>query len=301
MENRTVYIYVLIDPFTSHVRYVGKTVNLQLRYNCHVHNREKKTRKGCWIKSLKNKDALPEMMVIDCINNDDWEFWERHYISLYKSYGYTLTNLTDGGEVGMKKGTKQSAEAREKRRAYLASVSKEEKQNWAKKANETKKLRADEYKERRKLRPKRVMGDAQRELLRQKMLNASVEYRAKISAGNKGKKFSEEFKKKLSEAHKNQANDNLMKPVLQLSLNGEYIKEHKGVALAARSVNGEKTGNAAISAAIKNNGTAYGYKWRYKGQTQMEIDNNKARNTMFEQNQKQSAELINNINTGSNV
>jgi len=93
------YIYILIDPETNQVRYIGKTKSLKRRYNQHISECSKlKSHKNNWLLLLKNKNLRPEMVVIDETDKDDWVFLEQWYIELYKSWGYKLTNLTKGGE-----------------------------------------------------------------------------------------------------------------------------------------------------------------------------------------------------------
>lgn len=93
------YIYILIDPETNQVRYIGKTKSLKRRYNQHISECSKlKSHKNNWLLSLKNKNLRPEMVVIDETDKNDWIFLEQWYIQLYRSWGYRLTNLTDGGE-----------------------------------------------------------------------------------------------------------------------------------------------------------------------------------------------------------
>lgn len=40
------------------------------------------------------------MEILDTVNVCDWQFWEIHYISLMKSFGFNLTNHTNGGGGG---------------------------------------------------------------------------------------------------------------------------------------------------------------------------------------------------------
>lgn len=91
------YIYSLVDPFTNEIRYVGKTVNPRERYKEHLKEKYN-TRKCNWVQSLLLKGVEPEFMVLDIVKTEEWEFWERHYISLYKSWGFNLTNHTEGGK-----------------------------------------------------------------------------------------------------------------------------------------------------------------------------------------------------------
>ncbi len=91
------FIYILIDPITNLVRYVGKSDNPKKRLAVHS-CRTEKNYKHSWIVSLKNKHLKPIIEIIDEVPIEEWRFWEKHYISLFKSWGYNLTNLTEGGE-----------------------------------------------------------------------------------------------------------------------------------------------------------------------------------------------------------
>ncbi len=96
------YIYCLIDPIDNQVKYIGKTNNINNRLNTHTTNSRliKNTPKIQWIKFLKNKGLKPIIEEIDCVSITEWEFWEKHYISLYKSWNFKLKNSTNGGEGG---------------------------------------------------------------------------------------------------------------------------------------------------------------------------------------------------------
>ena len=76
-----IYIYCLFDdkniPF-----YIGKTKNsLKVRESQHRRRLHKEL----------------NIFELDYINEKDWKFWEKHYISLYKSWGFILTNKNNGG------------------------------------------------------------------------------------------------------------------------------------------------------------------------------------------------------------
>lgn len=60
--------------------------------------RKKTTYKNNWINSKIAKGLDIEIHQIDFVPLSEFAFWERHYISLFKSWGFTLMNLTDGGE-----------------------------------------------------------------------------------------------------------------------------------------------------------------------------------------------------------
>ncbi len=102
------YFYTLSDPRSiDNIRYVGKSDTPFERYNSHLH--EKGNYHRCyWISSLKKEGLKPYLEIIDEIEYNtkkDWEFWEKHYISLYKSWGFDLVNGTIGGD-GIDKGHK---------------------------------------------------------------------------------------------------------------------------------------------------------------------------------------------------
>lgn len=74
-------IYCLFDeneiPF-----YIGKTKNtLSKRESQH----QKRLNRNCFIFELDN------------VEDKEWNFWEKHYISLFKSWGFNLENKNEGG------------------------------------------------------------------------------------------------------------------------------------------------------------------------------------------------------------
>jgi len=59
--------------------YVGKTTNLKTRLNTH-------------------KSVFGKSIYIEYIDEvDDWKYWEKHYINLFKNLGYILENKNNGG------------------------------------------------------------------------------------------------------------------------------------------------------------------------------------------------------------
>lgn len=97
MEN--VYIYALIDPRDNKVRYIGKANNPFNRYKNHFNSsRDKNTHKRNWINSIRKDGFRPELLILDEVPIDKWQWWESFYISLYKTYGFNLLNYTSGGD-----------------------------------------------------------------------------------------------------------------------------------------------------------------------------------------------------------
>lgn len=94
------YIYILTDPISNDVRYVGKSINPDVRVRKHIS--EAKTGKTNnhrinWIKSLLNQNLRPNMEIID-ETNDDWVLLEEYWISQFITWGFNLVNGTEGGE-----------------------------------------------------------------------------------------------------------------------------------------------------------------------------------------------------------
>jgi hypothetical protein len=61
--------------------YIGKSISVNRRFNEHK----------C---IFGNKIFL---VIIDEVPTFEWKFWEKHYISLYKSWGFKLENKNNGG------------------------------------------------------------------------------------------------------------------------------------------------------------------------------------------------------------
>lgn len=96
------YIYTLSDPRSPDViRYVGKSNNPETRLNFHLYDsflKKHKTKRTCWLKSLRKLGLKPVLEVVDVVSLSEWQFWECYYISLFRSWGFKLVNMTDGGE-----------------------------------------------------------------------------------------------------------------------------------------------------------------------------------------------------------
>jgi group I intron endonuclease len=95
-------IYVLSDPNTNQLRYVGKTTTtLSKRLSRHLSNSalQKRTPLTCWLKSLKKDGLLPLSDIIEtCESEEHLNETERFYIAYFRFVGADLVNSTDGGE-----------------------------------------------------------------------------------------------------------------------------------------------------------------------------------------------------------
>lgn len=182
---KNIHIYVLKDPETGEVRYVGKTkLTLEQRLKGHI-NEKNKNYKCNWIKSLKAKDLVPIIESIERVSDETWAEREVYWIQYYKELDAKLVNSDDGGlgghnptvEVRAKmssaqKGKKFSAE----HRAKIASATKN-----------------------------RLMSPESRAKLSAAAKNISAETSAKRTAALKGKVRTKEIRAKMSAAAKNRS------------------------------------------------------------------------------------------------
>ncbi len=90
--SRTVYVYALCDPQTLQIKYVGKTLNANGRYDAHCRD-EKNTGKLEWIKELAELDLKPVMHVICEVDEAHADQVERALIQAYATEKQPLVNL----------------------------------------------------------------------------------------------------------------------------------------------------------------------------------------------------------------
>jgi hypothetical protein len=90
-DERTVHIYVLIDPRTNAVRYVGSTLNIQSTLARH-RNQTINKKKMAWITELKNEGLKPKIEAIDTTNTQNRLEIERKWIGHYLELGTKLLN-----------------------------------------------------------------------------------------------------------------------------------------------------------------------------------------------------------------
>jgi|LakMenE01Jun11ns_1017448.scaffolds.fasta_scaffold9872590_3 hypothetical protein len=94
-----VYIYSLSNPISNEVRYIGKSTNIENRYKQHIGRCKKEvTHKCSWIKNLQTENLKPKIEIVDLVESGEWQFWEKYWISQFKSWGFDLVNSTDGGD-----------------------------------------------------------------------------------------------------------------------------------------------------------------------------------------------------------
>lgn len=233
------FIYTLSDPITLKVRYVGKSNNpkkrlydhLSLCYSTHTH-------KNNWIKSLLENKTKPILDIIDEVNIDDWQFWEKYWIAKLKENGESLTNHTDGGN-GMVKHSYNSIESM--------------------------RIRHKEFPNYNKSSDKTHIID--KELLYQKYVieNLSLNKCASFFGTAKSTIFHNLKENNITKDKStwiNQVASNPKKVVLQYDLSGNLINEWEGIQVItdSLSINKSNIANCCRGIAI----SAGGFIWRYK-------------------------------------
>ncbi len=191
---RAICIYVLRDPRSSKIRYVGKTVQkLNNRLTSHVREakRENNSHKDRWILQVIRAGYKPIIEKIEDVNEDNWQERERYWIFKHYGDGCKLVNETEGGE-GLH-GHKFSKDHRSKLgRALLGN--------------------------------KRWLGKAHSEETKRKMSDGK---KGKDNP-NYGKEFSAEHRGKLSEAHKGQKHTTETKHKMSSTAKGnQYARGYK--------------------------------------------------------------------------
>jgi len=253
MKEEKCYIYVLIEK--EKPIYIGKTNNISRRLSHHK-----------W-KSNKIQLKIEE---IDYVNIGEWKFWEKHYISLFRSWGFDLKNKNNGGG-GLTKHNKESIEkSREKRKGQKRPstseklkgkpINKETKQKISK-ANKGKPkpegfgLKISNKKKNQKQSPESNYKRRIKHLgIPKPGVSKAHKGRTSPNKGHLGKNRSEKFKLENS--------INKSKPVLQFDLEGNFIKKYKSQTEAAITINKPK-GSAAINECCHGKRkTAYGYIWK---------------------------------------
>lgn len=256
--NKIGVIYALVCPFTSNIRYIGQTVGdprARLRKHISESINKNRTHKESWILSLNKKGTKPIIEVIDEVCFEDIDFWEKHYISLYKSWGFDILNLTDGGQLNKM----FSKETRDK----IAKSLKGRKQSDLTKERRSKSNRIAWSNE-------DLIESQRNKLLGKSFVERFGEEKAKeiidkIQLSRCDFKLSTESISKISKTLiEKYSNGEIVNPnkieVVQLDLNGNYIKIWNSIADAKKSLN-IKSCISYVCNGKRNK--AGGFKWMY--------------------------------------
>lgn len=174
------FIYVLRDPRTNEVRYVGWTYDPAKRLRYHLYDATKGgTYKANWITQLRSLGLIPSMEIIDEGHGVGWGEAERRHIAAYRAIGARLTNMTDGGDGNP--GWVPSEATRKKMRRRTPEAS-------------------ERLRERNR---SRIITDEERERRRQRVLGTKrpPEVGDKIRAALTGRKHTGQAKKNIKQAN----------------------------------------------------------------------------------------------------
>ena len=220
-----VFIYMLIDPKSNQVRYVGKTTNINRRLRRHINERFlHDSYKDRWIRKLIDNNILPEIEVVDEVEKSNWGYWEKFYISYFNYLGCELTNGTSGGdEPPSTKGRYHTMESRLK----MSKTKKGKDIPWLNDG----KPRTEKHK-----------------------YNLSKSCKGRKSP-NKGKIFDEEYRKKLSNA------STTKRKVKQLNDDGEIIKIWDSISAAQKALQIRHISEVCNNKSSHK--TSGGYRWEY--------------------------------------
>jgi group I intron endonuclease len=254
------FIYILTDPTTGEVRYVGKTNSTRRRLYSHINECKgnKTSHKINWIKSLLENDKSPLIAIIDKVDISEWQFWESFWIEQFKQWGCRLTNLTKGGDGGL--GYKHTISAKKKMRKSKLGISLSEEH----KTKISKSVKEDWDNNPREVDKSIILS---KEDLYQKYIveNLSMPKLSKFFGCSKKTIFNNLKDNNISkdkEVWREQLSTNPKKPVLQYDLEGNLIREWDCASEIEKEF-GYKPGNIA-SCCRGLSITANGFIWRYK-------------------------------------
>lgn len=97
--DRKVYIYALKNKELEEIRYVGKTTRPKFRLKEHLNEKVRKFsyHKLNWINESKRNNKEIELIIIEEVNESNWQDKEKFYIDYYRVNGHRLTNHLEGG------------------------------------------------------------------------------------------------------------------------------------------------------------------------------------------------------------
>lgn len=109
------YIYTLRREDSTEIRYVGKTSNLSRRCTQHMAPSSYTNKKSTWLKNWVFKARKEGVKILieelELVNSNGC-LEEKYWIAQFKTWGFNLVNLTEGGE-GLS-GYKHSKKAKKK-------------------------------------------------------------------------------------------------------------------------------------------------------------------------------------------
>jgi hypothetical protein len=115
LSSHYTYIYALVDPVTSEIRYIGKSNHPAQRFEEHMED-ESSTPKARWIRALRRRGLQPTLLLLERCDRLIWRVRERKWIAVGHKLEWPLTNSTAGGDGP------RDAETSERARRVLANL-----------------------------------------------------------------------------------------------------------------------------------------------------------------------------------
>lgn len=245
------YIYELYEVGSDNIRYIGQTVNPKNRIKKHIcDSRKVNNHCRCWVNGIISRGGKIGIRVIEECEQDMMDFWEKHYISMYKCWGFNLTNMTDGGFA-------KKVLSKESRDRISKSLT------GRKQTEETKKRRINSLAETWKSEELRDLKRRQTTYL----CSIGILSKKGVPSKKKGIPLCDELKKRMSDTQIQQYkngriphNKNLRR-VVKIGDNDCVICEYKNPTDAARSIGGYS--KRIISVCEGRLKTHKGFKWKY--------------------------------------
>ena len=92
----SVYIYMLKDPLTGAIHYVGKTNHPKRRYIAHYSYKHDNDL-GRWLRGLHSKNAYVQMQIVCVTNNEEAFYIEGNLMDALRQNGHPLFNTDQAG------------------------------------------------------------------------------------------------------------------------------------------------------------------------------------------------------------
>lgn len=113
---KKVNIYTIEDT-NGEIRYIGETIEPVIKRSYkHIYCAKNPNKRNApvhkWIYSLLQKGEIPIFKKLDECDFEIWESVEKMYISLFKTWGFNLLNIQEGGRVKITKEMKISGNIR---------------------------------------------------------------------------------------------------------------------------------------------------------------------------------------------
>lgn len=280
--SRKGYIYGLIDPSTGQLRYIGQTVRkIEYRLTSHLGSAKTLNKFGelkynsyvyRWIRQVLAQNQEPQIVLIQEFQEEDvLDDAETFWIAYFRKMGCPLTNLASGGRVGCR-GRKASDESKKRMSIAQRSLNKklsEELKMRLSLANRGKKASEEAKKKMSEAHKGRIVSDETRVKmsLSFKGRKISEEHRRQLSLLNKGRpRHTEVSKAKISAANKGKVYSEEECIARSKRLGGRPFKDQYGNIYKTVNSAGRKLGFAAsnISAVLKGKRkSTKGYEFQY--------------------------------------